>query len=286
MKKLIYSTLGVILTASVLFTSCGDGGGGTTPPTPTPTVTFKNTTGYTSQSGKLLQGTEMKFGMVISSEIELKSLTVTRNYNGAGEVIIKTMVIPSNLKTYTIDIIDTLPPALKGSFVYKFKATDKDATTGESSLTITATGPLLEISSQRVFNNKGAGFGAYDLLNSDNISTADAANAAFRDIVDQSSTSVISASWKSGNSTRFIKGGFTSQWSQIDTEDKLKSMWDSNIGTGSANVKDNVAGITDGLLILAKVDRGTAPVYILIRVVSVVDAAGADNDYIEFDYKY
>lgn len=284
MKKLIYSTLGLIMATSLVMTGCKDpDDGGTTKPTPT--VTFKNTAGYTSQDVTVNQGTAVKFGMVVTSDIDIKSITVTRNYMGAGEVIIKSQS-SINAKSFSIDVLDTASALLKGNFVYTFKAIDKDGTEGSAKITMKVTGPLTEITAQQVFNNKGAGFGAYDLLNSETISTADASNAAMRDIIDNSTTSVISASWKSGNSTRFIKGPFTSQWSQVDTEEKLKSLWDSNVGTNNANVKDVLTGLTDGTLVLVKVSRSSAPIYIMLRIVTVNDIAGADGDYIEFDYKY
>ena len=47
----------------------------------------------------------------------------------------------NNTKTYNLDVLDTLDGVNKGSYVYTFYATDKDATLGTAGITITATGP-------------------------------------------------------------------------------------------------------------------------------------------------
>ncbi|MDI1233980.1 MAG: hypothetical protein PSX81_06855 [bacterium] len=289
MKKLIYSTLGLMITASMILMGCGggSGGGGSTPETPKPTITFLNTAGYISTNvSRLNTGAtaNLLFGMVVTSTIDLKSITVTRNYEGSGEVVILTKNVPSNSKNFQIDVMDTLNAALKGKYVYSFKATDNDATTNSNSLEITATGALLEVADQKIYNNFGTGFGGYDLINGENISNADASNVARRDIRDNSSSSVISKSWTSSNGTTFIKDPPTITWDQMDSEAKLKSAFDLNAGSASANVT-GLDGVT-GTLILAKVTRASSTRYFMIRVTGIVDAAGANGDYVLFDYKF
>lgn len=288
MKKLIYSTLGLILTASMILTGCGgDDDNGTKPETPKPTISFLNTTGYIFTNGSRLNtGTEaqLKFGMVVTSTIDLKSVTVTRNYEGSGNVVVLTKVVPSNSKSFQLDVMDTLSSALKGKYVYTFSATDNDATTNSASIEITATGALVEISDQKVYNNFGTGFGGYDLINGENISNADASNVARRDIRDNSTSSVIAKSWTSSNGTTFIKNPPTITWDQTDSEAKLKSAFDLNAGSATANVT-GLDGVT-GTLILAKVTRSSSTRYFMIRITDVVDAAGANGDYVLFDYKF
>ena len=122
MKKLIYSTLGLILTASFMLTGCKDSTTSTPPEAPKPTITFLNTTGYIfTNSSRLNTGSEaqLKFGMVVTSTIDLKSVTVTRNYEGSGNVVIFTKAVPSNSKNFQIDVMDTLSSALKGKRVFQ-----------------------------------------------------------------------------------------------------------------------------------------------------------------------
>ena len=287
MKKLIYSTLGLILTASFMLTGCKDSTTSTPPEAPKPTITFLNTTGYIfTNSSRLNTGSEaqLKFGMVVTSTIDLKSVTVTRNYEGSGNVVIFTKTVPSNSKNFQIDIMDTLSSALKGKYVYTFSATDNDATTNSASIDITATGALVEIADQKIYNNFGTGFGGYDLITGEMISNADASNVARRDIRDNSTSSVIAKSWTSSNGTTFIKNPPTITWDQTTTEAKLKSAFDVNAASASANVTglDGVAGT----LILAKVTRGSSTKYFMIRVTGIVDDLGANNDYVLFDYKF
>jgi len=287
MKKLIYSTLGLILTASFMLTGCKDDTTSTPPATPKPTITFLQTSGYTFTNASVLNtgsAAQLKFGMVVTSTIDLKSVTVTRNYEGSGNVVIFTKTVPSNSKNFQIDVMDTLSSALKGKYVYTFSATDNDATTNSASIDITATGALVEITDEKIYNNFGTGFGGYDLITGETISNADASNVARRDIRDNSTSSVISKSWTSSNGTTFIKNPPTITWDQTDSEAKLKSAFDLNAASASANVT-GLDGVT-GTLIIAKVTRGSSTKYFMIRITDVVDDPGANNDYVLFDYKF
>ncbi len=285
MKKLIYSTLGLILAGSLILAGCkGNDPDPVKPETPKPTITFKNTSGYTFTDAKVLNTlptAALKFGFVVTSTIDLKSVKVTRNYNGSGEVVVLTQTVSGT--SFSLDVFDTLALNLKGSYVYTFTALDKDATLGSNKITITATGALTELSSQKVYNNKGAGFGAYDLILGDNISTADASNVAARDIIDNSTTSSIQKEWISGNTTMFIKGPFGTQYPQLTTEAEVQALWDAN----SSKASNKVTAMTGlGLMVLAKVIRTGTPVYIVITIDDIVEDTGADNDYTEFTYKY
>ncbi len=286
MKKLIYSTLGLILAGSLILSGCKDKT--TDDPVkeaPKPTITFKNTSGYTFVDGKVintLPTAALKFGFVVTHTLDLKSVKVTRNYNGSGEVVVLTQTVSGS--SFSVDVFDTLALNLKGTYVYTFTALDKDATLGTNKITITATGKLTELTAQRVYNNKGAGFGAYDLILGDNISTADASNKAARDIVDNSTTTTIQKEWISGNTTMFIKGPFSKQYTQLTTEEDVKSLWDLNV----ANAKNTVTAMngTIGMMVLAKVIRTGTPVYIVMTIDDIVDDTGADGDYTEFTFKY
>ncbi len=287
MKKLIYSTLGLILTASFMLTGCKDNTTSTPPAAPKPTITFLNTAGYNFTNQSVLNtGTtaQLKFGMVVTSTINLKSVSVSRNYEGSGNVVIFTKTVPSNSKNFQVDILDTLSSALKGKYVYTFSAIDNDATSNSAALEITATGVLVEIVDQKIYNNFGTGFGGYDLITGEMVSNADASNVARRDIRDNSTSSVIAKSWTSSNGTTFIKNPPTITWDQTTTEAKLKSAFDVNAALASANVTglDGVAGT----LIIAKVTRSSSTRYFMIRVTDVVDGAGANADYVLFDYKF
>ena len=287
MKKLIYSTLGLILTASFMLTGCKDNTTSTPPEAPKPTITFLSTTGYTFTNASVLNtgsAAQLKFGMVVTSTIDLKSVTVTRNYEGSGNVVVFTKTVPSNSKNFQIDVMDTLSSALKGKYVYTFSATDNDATTNSASIEVTATGALVEIADEKIYNNFGTGFGGYDLITGETISNADASNVARRDIRDNSTSSVIAKSWTSSNGTTFIKNPPTITWDQTDSEAKLKSAFDLNAASASANVT-GLDGVT-GTLIIAKVTRSSSTRYFMIRITDVVDDPGANNDYVLFDYKF
>ena len=270
-----------------MLTGCKDNTTSTPPAAPKPTITFLNTAGYTFTNASVLNTgstAQLKFGMVVTSTINLKSVTVSRNYEGSGNVVIFTKAVPSNSKNFQIDVMDTLSSALKGKYVYTFSATDNDATTNSATIDITATGALVEIIDQKIYNNFGKGFGGYDLITGENISNADASNVARRDIRDNSTSSVIAKSWTSSNGTTFIKNPPTITWDQTDSEAKLKSAFDLNAASASANVT-GLDGVT-GTLIIAKVTRGSSTKYFMIRVTDVVDDPGADADYVLFDYKF
>lgn len=287
MKKIIYSTLSLFLIGFMALTGCkSDGDDDTvTPETPKPLITFLQSSGYTFANATVLNTTQLKFGMVVSSTIDLKSIKVSRNLNGSGEVfIVPEKTLANNTLTYNLDVLDTLDGVNKGSYVYTFYATDKDATLGTAAITITATGPLVELTDNKVYNNKGAGFGAFDLVSGLNISTADPANVALRDIVDASTTSTLSRTWTTVNGTKFIKNPPGITWSQTTTEDKLKAAYELNASLETTTVTnlDN----TTGTMVLAKVIRTGVPKYFMIIITDKQDLAGADDDFLLFDYKY
>ncbi len=286
MKKLIYSTLGLIITGSLFFAGCKDKGTGNnpTPEVPKPTITFKSDPGYNSADVSVtntLPTSALKFGFVVNHTIDLKSVSVTRNYDGSGAVIILTKNVTT--KTFQMDIFDTLPAVLKGNYVYTFTAIDKDATMSTKTITISAVGALIEITDQKLYNNFGKKEGAFDLINGEALFNSDPTNSARRDIKDNGkSSSFPTAEWTTGNTTKFIKNPPTITWSQTTTDAKLKSAYEVNVSLE----KQTISGIVVGDLIIAKVDRTGSPRYFMIRINEVVDQSGADNDYTAFDFKY
>jgi hypothetical protein len=291
MKKLIYSTLSIALAAVVLLSGCkgDDGNGSGTNNTPKPTITFQNNngtfTGYTFADGSLETGTDIKIGVRISSEVNLKTFRMTQKLNSDAEVTVPSIfpdsTFTSNTKTCNKDISFKLP-STKGTYTYTFYATDKDQTTSSATIRIVVFGPLLEVVDQTVYNNKGAGFGAYDLIGNENISTADNTNTSVRDIIDQSTSDLLSLKWKSGNNTRFIKTTFTKTYTQIKSTDDIIALWNAN----TANISDMVSNIAIGDLILAKVERGGQYTYMVIGISQVEDVTGRDDDFVQFFFKY
>ncbi len=291
MKKLIYSTLSIALAAVVLLSGCkgDDGNGSGTNNTPKPTITFQNNngtfTGYTFADGSLETGTDIKIGVRISSEVNLKTFRMTQKLNSDAEVTVPSIfpdsTFTSNTKTCNKDISFKLP-STKGTYTYTFYATDKDQTTSSATIKIVVFGPLLEVVDQTVYNNKGAGFGAYDLIGNENISTADNTNTSVRDIIDQSTSDLLSLKWKSGNNTRFIKTTFTKTYTQIKSTDDIIALWNAN----TANISDMVSNIAIGDLILAKVERGGQYTYMVIGISQVEDVTGRDDDFVQFFFKY
>ena len=292
MKKLIYSTLSIALAAVVLLSGCKDGGGsngGGTDNTPKPTITFQNNngtfSGFTFADASLETGSDIKIGVRISSEVNLKTFRMTQKLNSDAEVTVPSIfpdsTFTSNTKTCNKDISFKLP-STKGTYTYTFYATDKDQTTSSASIKIVVFGPLLEVVDQDVYNNKGAGFGAYDLIGNEKISTTDNTNTALRDIVDQSTSDLLSLKWKSGNNTRFIKTTFTKTYTQIKSTDDIIALWNAN----TAKISDEVTNLGIGDLILAKVERNGQYTYMVIGISQVEDVTGRDDDYIQFFFKY
>lgn len=292
MKKLIYSTLSIALAAVVLLSGCKDGGGsngGGTDNTPKPTITFQNNngtfTGFTFADDSKEISTSIKIGVRISSEVNLKTFRMTQKLNSDAEVTVPSIfpdsTFTSNTKTCNKDISFNLP-ATKGTYTYTFYATDKDQTTSSASIKIVVYGPLFEVTDQKIFNNKGAGFGAYDLIGNDNISTADNTNTALRDMIDQSTSDLLSLKWKSGNNTRFIKTSFSKSYTQIKSTDDIIALWNAN----STKISDEVSNLALGDLIIIKVERGGQYTYMALVVNQINDEAGRDDDHIQFFFKY
>ena len=291
MKKLIYSTLGLAVAASMFLTSCKDdsnGGGTPTPEVPKPTITFETSSGYVFAATSQLVNTNVKIGIAVTHTINLKKLKITRNYNGGGEVILLDSTISGNTKTAS-KTLNNILGANKGTYTYTISCTDNDATTATKTIVVTAQGPLLDRGIDSVFSIKSAtGLSAYDLLLGEKITASSSAtNQAQRDIVDGSSntTGALTGVWNSQNGTRYKIGSAQKingkTFNQFTTEQDILDAWNA----ASAETSTVTVDIANKNILIAKVVRGAATNYILISITDLNDVTGSNNDFIEFQYK-
>ena len=296
MKKLLYSAM-ALLVSGALFTGCGDNntGGGTVDTTPKPAIEFQTNTGtfsgYTFANDKKVIGSVIKIGVKLTSTINLKSTKMTVKFNNQAEQIIGTDSIFSGSVTSTSrDYTFTLPQD-KGTYTFTAYATNKDATTSSAKIEIIAFGPLADQGTGLVYSLKATtagNFSAFDLFEGIAITAASGAgNDASRDIIDVSTTSTLSRTWKSGtgNGTQFVISGVDGKlnskvYTQFASEQDVIDAWNATAGKSTT-----VTGIDDGKLIIAKVMRGSAAYYYLIAIDTVTDDVGAEDDTYSFQYK-
>jgi hypothetical protein len=287
MKKLIYSTF-VALIASALIVGCdnggGNGGSGGSGPVK-PSITFQTNngsqSGFTFASGKAEIETTLKFGVKINSTAEnIKSTKLTVKYNNQNPQLVGTdSIISGNTKDvyreYTFKI-----PVDKGTYTFTFSATDKAATTTSVDIVITAYGKLTQKANGTFYSLKATSpgkFSAFDLLNGDSVTASGSANLDLRDIVDGSTTDVLSGKWNSQNGTEFIISNTTLNgkvFSQFQSEQDILDAWNATSGKSTS-----ISGVELGSLIIAKSTRNGSTFYYLISVIDFNDVAGSDNDY-------
>jgi hypothetical protein len=289
MKKLIYSTF-VALISSALFVGCdsgsggGNGGNGGSGPVK-PSITFQTNngsqSGFTFASGNAEIGTTLKFGVKINSTVEnIKSTKLTVKFNNQNAQLVGTdSIISGNTKDvyreYTFKI-----PNDKGTYTFTFSATDKVATTTTVDIVIQAYGKLTQKANGTFYSLKATStghFSAYDLLNGDSVTASGSANIDMRDIVDGSTSDVLSGKWNSQNGTQFVVSNSTLNgkvFGQFNSEQDILDAWNATSGKSSS-----ISGIELGSLIIAKSTRNGSTFYYLISVIDFNDVAGSDNDY-------
>jgi len=297
MKKLLYSTLSIALVASAVLVGCKDNGGGTPDPVVKgPSIEFQTNTGtfsgYTFANDKLPVSagtdlTKIKIGVKITSNENLKSTKMTVKFNNQAEVIIGTDSLVTS-KTCNRDYFFTLPTD-KGTYTFTAYATDKNATTTSAKIVITAYGKLGDRGTGKVYSLKAIGatsYSAYDLLTGAAISAGTSAgNEAQRDIVDMSTGSTLSKSWKSQNGTEFVISGVDGKlngkvYSQFKSEQDVIDAW--NVTGGKSTT---VTGVDDNKLIIAKSNQGGQTRYYLVAISVVTDDTGVENDTYDFQYQ-
>ncbi len=296
MKKLIYSTLSLLLVASTLFVGCGkdDGTGTGTTVEKGPNITFQTNsggsqTGFTFADGSALVGDKIKIGIRISSDVNLKSSKLTVKYNAQAESNVHDSTYTSNTKLSNKDVEYTIP-ADKGIYVFTIYATDKDNNTKTAKITIKANGPLLDREDGVVYSLKATGadkFSAFDLLLGEAITASSSVqNTAFRDIVDASTSATLSKTWKSQNGTEFIISGDNGTLngktiSQFKNDQEIIDAWNALSSTKSTQINN----VDIGKLIIAKSTRDGNTYYYLIGINDVSDEPGSEDDFYDFSYK-
>jgi hypothetical protein len=296
MKKLIYSGLAFFMAAAAMV-GCKDdnnGGGGTDGPKG-PSIEFQTNTGtfsgYTFANGSAQIGTTIKIGTKVNStDVNIKSTKMTVKYANQAEQLVGTdSIIAGNSKSVYREYLFVIPPD-KGTYTFTVYATDKNATTSSTQIVIQAFGPLTERGSGfRVYSLQSTTqFSAFDLFSGEAISAGSGAgNNADRDIVDMSTNTALSASWKSdaANGTQFVISGADGKlngktYLQFQSEDEIKAAWDA-----AATKSSTITGVDIGKLIIAKSTRSGATTYYLIGIDEVQDLGGSEDDFIEFHYK-
>jgi len=295
MKKLLYSAI-AMFTASVMLISCDSGsgsgnGGGSTPSGPS--ITFQTNTGtfsgFTFANDKLMIGSTVKIGVVVTSSVNLKNTKMTVKYNSQPEVIIGTDSTFSGSVTSCNRTYNYTLPQDKGTYTFTAYATDKDQTTKTATIVVVAYGPLADKIDGLVYSLQATtpgSYSAYDLFENTAITAASGAgNQASRDIVDASTSSTLSRTWTSQNGTEFIISDATGKlngkvYSQFQSEQDLIDAW--NVTSGKSTT---VTGIDDGKLIIAKSSRGGITYYYLIGINTVTDLTGAEDDNYSFQYR-
>jgi len=294
MKKLIYSTV-LALSASFYLSSCGDdngnNGNGDGDLKKGPNIEFQTNTGtfsgFTFADDSKEVGTEVKIGVKITSEENLKNTKMLVKFMNQPENLVGTdLVFSSNTKTcnreYKYKLLD------KGVYVFTAHATDKNATTSTASITVTCYGPLSYVGIGRVYSLQATGatnYSAYDLLNNEAITAASGAgNEAERDIVDNSTSNTLAKSWKSGNGTTFVISGSDGKIGgktllQFNSPEEVKDAFEN--APNKVSVLNNIEDIS---LIIVKSTRNGSTFYYLMGINEINDETGADNDYIEFNY--
>jgi hypothetical protein len=292
MKKLLYSAMALFV-AGALFTSCDDKKGGTTvDTTPKPSIEFQTNTGtfsgFTFANDKKVIGSAVKIGVKLTSTINLKSTKMTVKYNNQAEQIIGKDSLFSGSVTSANRTYNFVLPQDKGTYTFTAYAVNKDATVSTAKIEIIAFGPLADQGTGLVYSLKATtagSFSAFDLFEGTPITAAGSANLSSRDIVDASTTSTLSRSWKSQNGTQFVISGVDGKlnakvYTQFVSEQDVIDAWNA-----TANKATTVTGIDDGKLIIAKATRGSSTFYYLIAIDTVTDDVGAEDDTYTFQYK-
>ncbi|MDP2176600.1 MAG: hypothetical protein Q8K70_11885 [Bacteroidota bacterium] len=298
MKKLIYSALSFALIATTLFVGCkkDDGTDPVDPVEKGPNISFQTNAGsgsgvFTFADGKVITGEQIKMGIRITSDVNLKSSKMTVNFNNVGEVVLHDTTYTSNTKTSNRDV-SYIFPTVKGPYVFTIYAEDKDGNKKSAKITIVAAGPLLDRDDGQFWSLKATGatkFSAFNLFDGEAITaSASATNKANRDIVDASTGATLSKTWNSdpANGTEFIISGSDNKlngkvYSQFNSEQDVLDAWNALSSTKSTSISN----VDIGKLIIAKSKRGTDFFYYLIAITNVNDDAGSEDDYYEFQYK-
>ncbi len=303
MKKLLYSTLSIVLIASTILVGCkkdddGTGGDDGTKPTPKgPNIAFQTNTGtFTNFTfaptndvpvSTVQAPTVIKIGVIITSDIDLKSTKMTVKFENQPETSIGLDTLVST-KTCNRTYSYVLPVDDKGTYTFTAYATDKDATTSKAVIKVTAYGPLAEIGPGKFYSLLATDIdhlSAFDLLNGIAVTAAGTANLADRYMVDMSTGSTLSGSWKSQNGAEFVISGADGKlngktYSQLKSEADVIAAW--NVSNPKATT---ISGITDLSLIIVKHTINGVAKYYVIGMNEVHDDPGSENDYYDFHYQ-
>lgn len=291
MKKLIYSTLSLILMSSTLFVGCKDDKNVDPTVEKGPNISFQTGSGYSFTDASSITGETIKIGMRLTSDVNLKTSRITVKYSSQAEAALLDSTYTSNTKISNKDVNFTFPITDKGIYVFTIYATDKDNNTKSSKITITAKGPLLERGTGVFYSLKATGaasFSAFDLNTGEAVTATGTANLSVRDLVDMSTGATLSNSWKSQNGTEFIKstnveGTLNGKaYTQFRTEDDITAAWNALSSTKTTQI----TGLEIGTTIIAKSTRNSVVTYYLISITDINDDAnGSEDDYYEIQYK-
>lgn len=281
MKKVNALLLASALIGAVTFTACEkdtntDAGG-------VATITRK---APTSNVVALSTGDSLSVEYVLSSEKELKTLSVTKNgtaldLNGSATGNDYAL----NGKTFTYKASFGITSASGSIETYIFTLTDAKSNTVSDTINvgvIAAPVTLTESTNGEVFNVKGNGKGAFDLKAGAAVSAS--GDETTKDLKDQSTVPasgpvVFSKTWTSGtgNGSMFVKAG-----SSFDYANATNNSAAAAYAAGSASASTAVLAVGD--IYIVKNTRFTNG-YVVVKVTAVNETSADNEDNIKFSYK-
>lgn len=229
------------------------------------------------------QGDVVKITVSVQSSANLSRFYITQEpENGIYSTVLDSSVSGTSLK-YVFQYVASASLMGKSIF-FGFHAVDVNGLDGSKGTRVyvlndTST-VFTETTGHQMYSNGSANPDAYDLeLNQPKFSSV--VDSTFRDIQDNSGTlatdTVLLRSWKSPAGGKFVKAnGF----------DYANATLTSTKNTYDAGTKlDLLNGIAINDVIITKLGSVTSEKYAVIKVTSIVDAVGKDNDSYIFNIK-
>jgi hypothetical protein len=224
-------------------------------------------------------GDLLTFSITVESDVRLSKFYISQQPDNQVPVTVLDTVITS--KGVTFNYYYRLPAIHAGkSVVFEFKAEDENGNVGKQARRVYINSPaavtLTETTGHRVYSNLSSNPDAYNLeTNAPQFSTAD---TTLRDMQDASDTSsVLSKILISPAGGKFVSNNGFDYANATDV---------STLNAYNGGVKlTQLSGIAVNDIIITKLGSISTNKYVLIRITNVVDVAGKDNDYYEFNIK-
>ncbi|MES2764155.1 MAG: hypothetical protein V4677_18200 [Bacteroidota bacterium] len=228
-------------------------------------------------------GDLITFKISVSSENSLSKVVIMSTRENEMPALVKDTAIST--KGTTFNYYFKIPTDLAGkSIVFDFKAEDVNGKTGGTAkrlyvnaLPVSSVIVLSETSGHRMYSNLSTSPDAYDLeTNSSKFSIV--ADTASRDIQDFSGAdTTLSKNWKSPAGGKFVR---------FNSYDYANATDSSAIAAYSAGANQSVLyNVAVNDIIITKLGSVGSNKYVVLRITNIVDNAGKNNDYYEFNVK-